>query len=222
MTVLAVIPARAGSKGLPGKNLRPLGGLPMLAWTVRAALGARRLDRVVVSTEDPEIARVAREHGAETPFTRPAELAADDSSVVAVLRHAVEACGGSPEAVVLLQPTSPLRPAAHIDLAVGRVLDDGADSAETVALDGRHPFHRYYLEDGRLRLWEAADPAMDRRQQHPPVYRPTGGVYAVRTPLLMRQGLLRGPDHRAVVVDEDTAVDVDTAWDFRLAERLLP
>lgn len=220
MPVLAVIPARAGSKGLPGKNLKLLAGLPMLAWTVRAALASTRLDRVVVSTEDPEVARVAREHGADVPFLRPLSLAQDDSSIVDVLRHAVRESGAEATLVVLLQPTSPLRTAAHIDAAVALVADARADSSETVALDGRHPFHRYYLEGGRLRLWEAAAPEASRRQDHPPVYRPTGGVYAVRAGVLAERGSLRGDEHRAVVVDEASAVDVDTAWDFELAQWL--
>lgn len=220
MSVLAIIPARAGSKGLPGKNLKSLGGAPLIAWTIRAAKAAKRLDRVVVSTEDEAIAAAAKEHGAEIPFMRPADLARDESGIIEVLRHAVRECGGSPKIVVLLQPTSPLRTAEHIDAAVSLVADGGADSSESVALDERHPFHRYYLEDGRLRLWDAAEPSTSRRQEHPPVYRPTGGVYAMRTELLMNAGTIRGEDHRAVVVPEETAVDIDTAFDFRLAEWL--
>ena len=126
-SVLAVVPARGGSKGLPGKNLRPLAGLPLVAHSLRAAAAMRTVTRCVVSTDDPEIARVAREHGGDVPWLRPAELATDTTPMAPVLRHAlaaVEAEEGRPyDAVVLLDPTSPARVPAEVDSAVERLLD---------------------------------------------------------------------------------------------------
>ncbi|HET6745287.1 MAG TPA: acylneuraminate cytidylyltransferase family protein, partial [Candidatus Limnocylindria bacterium] len=127
MSRLAVIPARAGSKGLPGKHLRRIGGEPMIVHTIRAALAARSVDRVVVSTNDPAVARAARRAGAEVPFRRPEELAADDTPTAPVVAHAVawaEREGMRVDVVITLQPTSPLRDAGQIDAAV-QLLDGG-------------------------------------------------------------------------------------------------
>jgi CMP-N-acetylneuraminic acid synthetase len=143
MHVLAVIPARAGSKGIPGKNIRPLNGRPLLAYSVDAARESRTVTRVVVSTDDEEIARVAREAGAEVPFLRPAALAGDAvpmldtlQQVVAALKSADAYC---PDIIVLLQPTSPLRTAAHVDAAVTLLLETSADSVVSV-VDVPHQF----------------------------------------------------------------------------------
>ena len=224
--VFGVIPARAGSKGLPGKNLKPLGGVPLIAWTIRAAAESCELARTWVSTEDVEIARVAREHGAEVPFLRPDDLAGDDSSILAVLQHAVREfetqTGSAPDVVVLLQPTTPFRTGGHIDEAVAAVVRDGADSAQTVALDERHPHVRFTLDaDGRLRSLFTSPEQASHRQGGVPVYRPNGGVYAARTALVMEQGTLYGRDHRGVVMDFCSSVDIDSPWDMRLAEAIL-
>jgi CMP-N-acetylneuraminic acid synthetase len=222
--VLAVIPARAGSKGLPGKNARPLGGKPMLAWTIEAARGSRALTRAWVSTDDEALAELARAHGGEAPFLRPAELATDTASIFDVLKHAVSEYERrekrAVDVVVLLQPTSPLRGPGPIDEAVRLVLG-GADSAQTVALDQTHPRHRFTIEGGRLQpLFPDAD-AHSRRQDGAAIYRPNGAVYAAKTSVLRETGGLRGRDHRAVVMDFESSVDVDTIWDFRLAELIL-
>lgn len=224
MTVLGVIPARGGSKGLPGKNLRPLGGAPLIAWTIGAARRAKTLTACWVSTEDAAIAEAARAHGGDVPFIRPVELAADQASIVDVVRHAAlqfeAARGARPDVVVLLQPTTPLRGPEHIDAAVRAIIDGGADSSQTVALDTSHPLHKFWLKDGRLSP-VFPEEASSRRQDAPCVYRPNGGVYAARAGLLLDQGLLRGQDHRGVIMDFESSVDIDTLWDFRLAEAIV-
>jgi len=225
MFVLGVIPARGGSKGLPGKNLKPLQGLPLIGWTIRSSRGAVALTRTIVSTEDASISSEAKRLGAEVPFSRPQALAQDISSIVDVLQHAVhwhEGAGGpKPDLVVLLQPTSPLRSPADIDETVRLLLDSGADSAETVAEDRTHPLHRYTLEDGRLKPLFPEAERHSRRQDAPAVYKPTGSVYAMRYKTLMEQGQVRGRDHRGLVRPFERSVDVDTLWDFRLAEAIL-
>jgi len=223
--VFGVIPARGGSKGLPGKNLKPLGGVPLIGWSIRAARECRSLDRVVVSTEDQAIASAAAALGAEVPFARPAELARDESPIVDVLRHAVlwleKERGSRPDVVVLLQPTSPLREPRDIDETVRLVVEGGADSAQTVTEDRRHPFHRYLLENGKMVPLLKESERLSRRQDAPPVYLPTGSVYAVRGEVLMRDGALKGADHRALVRDFRVSVDVDDEFDLRLAAWLL-
>jgi CMP-N-acetylneuraminic acid synthetase len=142
---VAIIPARGGSKGIPRKNLRELAGHPLLAWSVAAAEAAETVGRVIVSTDDPEIADVAREYGAETPFVRPAELAADDTRDLPVFQHALgwlaEHEGARPEVVVHLRPTSPLRRAADIDRAVRALAaDPAADAVRSVCAPFQNPY----------------------------------------------------------------------------------
>jgi CMP-N,N'-diacetyllegionaminic acid synthase len=225
VAVFGVIPARGGSKGLPGKNLLPLGGRPLIGWTIAAARASGRLTRTWVSTDDEAIAAVARSLGAEVPFLRPAHLATDEAGIVGVLRHAVEelarATGTRPEITVLLQPTTPFRTERHIDETVALVAE-GADSAQTVALDTSHPRVRYGLAPGgRLRPLFDDPAAASRRQEGEPVYRPNGGVYAVRTALLLEEGTLYGLDHRGVVMDFESSIDIDDRWDLRVAEAVL-
>lgn len=222
MRVFAVIAARAGSKGLPGKNLRPLGGVPLVAWTVAAAGKAKTLSDAWVSTDSAEIADAARARGGQAPFLRPAALATDESSIFDAVKHAVgeyEKAKGPADVVVLLQATTPFRTAAHIDAAVSAVLG-GADSAQTVALDEHHPLHKFTLEDGRLKPLFPDDGKAANRQAAPRIYRPNGGVYAAKRAVLMERNSLRGDDHRGVVMDFESSVDIDTLWDFKLAEAI--
>jgi CMP-N-acetylneuraminic acid synthetase len=221
MATVAIIPARGGSKGLPGKQLRLLGGRPMIAWTVRAACGARRLDRVVVSTDDPAIGRAARRAGAEVPFLRPADLATDETPTLPVIEHAVawlEARGEKVELVVTLQPTSPLRDASQIDAAVALLDESGARSAVTVAALGLPASVVGWLDGDRF-----VPSGLDgdgRRQAAPPAARITGGVYVTRRDLL-REGRLLDERPAALPVDPATAIDVDTEADLAAARRVL-
>jgi CMP-N-acetylneuraminic acid synthetase len=219
MTAFGVILARAGSKRLPGKNLRPLGGVPLIGWTIAAAKRARTLAACWVSTDDPAIAEASRTLGGEAPFLRPAGLSGDDASSAEAARHALgefeSRSGKKADIVVLLQPTTPFRGPDAIDAAV-RLVESGADSAQTVTLGAAHPLHKFRMRDGRLTpVFPGAD--ADRE----PVFRPNGGAYAVRAGLLREKGLLRGEDHRGVVMDFESSVDIDTLWDFRLAEAIV-
>lgn len=222
--VLGVIAARGGSKGLPGKNILPLGGLPLIAWSVRAAKEAKSLHHAIVSTDDNTIAEAARQAGAEVPFMRPPELATDAAGMVGVLQHAVRWLEQSeqkrPDVVVLLQATSPLRKASEIDAVVALVLG-GAESAQTVAEDRTHPMHRFRLAGDKLEPLFVDPESHAQRQDGEPVFRPTGSVFATRYGVLMEQGRIRGKDHRGVVCPFETSLDIDDAWDFRLAELVL-
>ena len=223
MRVFAVIAARAGSKGLPGKNIRPLGGVPLIAWTVAAAKKAKTVTAAWVSTDGTDIAAAAKSHGGLAPVARPKELATDDASVVDALKHmtaAYEKENAPVDVVVLLQASTPLRTAAHIDATVQAVLD-GADSAQTVALDEHHPLHKFTLEGGKLAPVYKDDGKAANRQNAPKIYRPNGGVYAAKRGLVMNDGTLRGADHRGVVMDFESSVDIDTLWDFKLAEAIV-
>lgn len=225
MFALGVIPARGGSKGLPGKNIRPLGGLPLIGWSIRAARASRRLSRTVVSTDDPAIADAARALGAEVPFLRPAELATDTAGIVEVLQHAARWFEGAekrrPDAVVLLQPTSPFRTAADIDGCLEVMERTGADSVETVLRDPGNPFDRFYLKDGLLVPWHKDTFKYPRRQDVPALYLETGDVYAMTWKVLVEDGKVVGPRNAGYEVPAERWVDIDTADDFAQAEWLL-
>jgi len=223
--VFGVIPARGGSKGLPGKNLKRLGALSLIGHAVASAREARTLTRFIVSTDSVEIADEARRHGAEAPFLRPAELASDHAGMVPVLQHAVRwlesTAGVRPDFVVTLQPTSPFRTGAEIDRTIAMVADTGADSAQTLVEASYHPFFMKTLDGDRTIALFADGKKYVRRQDAPPVYQPSGAVYVSRYPLLMEEGQVLGHDNRGIVMSFEASVNIDTEWDFLLAELLL-
>lgn len=220
-----VIPARGGSKGLPGKNLRKLGSLSLIGHAIASAKEARRLDRVIVSTDSAEIAEEARRHGAEVPFVRPAALASDGAGMLGVLQHAVrwlqESAGVRPDLVVTLQPTSPFRTGSEIDRTIETVLGTGSDSAQTLVEASYHPFFMKTLDGNRTVALFPEGHAYVRRQDAPPVYQPSGAVYVTRHAALMNRGQILGDDNRGVVMDFESSVNIDTEWDFLLAELIL-
>lgn len=215
---LAVIPARGGSRGLPGKHLRRIGGVPLIVHTIRAALEARRVGRVIVSSDDPRIMAAARHHGAEAPFRRPAGLSTDEAPTAPAIEHAVrwvEGAGGAADLVVTLQPTSPLRTAAEIDAAIALLDDPSIDSAVSVAPTGLASSVIGVERHGR---WQPLAPADRdaRRQAVPEAMRLTGGIYVTRRAVLAG-GRLIGDACAALVVDSARAIDIDTEDDLRAA-----
>lgn len=225
MNVLGVVPARGGSKGIPQKNLAMIAGRPLLAYTADAARASRHLSRVVVSTDDESIAAAARALGLEVPFMRPADLAADDTPMLPVLQHAareVARAGSAADIVVLLQPTSPLRRASHIDDAIELLQSTAADSIVSV-VEVPHQFSPVSvmrLDGGRLRPF-LDGPPVTRRQDKPRVYARNGpAVLAVRRHVL-DAGSLYGSDSRPLLMAAADSLDVDGPDDLALAEFLL-
>lgn len=224
MFALGVIPARGGSKGLPGKNIRPLGNLPLIAWTIQAAKKSSLLAKTIVSTDDPSISAIAKNAGGEVPFLRPDHLATDFSDLVGVLQHAVVWCESESrkkiDIVVALQPTSPFRRSDEIDGSIRLISENGGESSQTVMEDHHHPFHRFYLTGkDKLEPWnEHMKGSPTRRQAWPTIYRYTGSVYAVRRDILMNNGVIVGEDHRGLVVEDSLSIDIDNEWDFKVAE----
>jgi N-acylneuraminate cytidylyltransferase len=227
MTVLGVITARGGSKGIAKKNIAPLLGRPLLAYTADAAHRARRLNRVVLSTDDPEIAKVAVELGLDVPFLRPPELARDDTPTIPVLQDVVrklERDGPRYDAIFLLQPTNPLRTAADIDGAVTLLECSGADSVISFVDTGeKHPARmKSIAPDGHV-----IDPPFAEafegqpRQQLPKLYLREGSVYLTRHDVLMLDGSLKGKDCRAWIMPEERACNIDSPFDLLIAELML-
>jgi len=226
MKVLGVIPARGGSKGIPRKNLVPLLGQPLIVYTLRCAQSSRRLARTVLSSDDPEIIEVARAAGADVPFVRPAVFSGDASTSADVVRHALDAlaeAGEDYDAVVLLEPTAPLRTAADIDAALDRLEASGADAVISVCrVDAPHPIKMQRIEADRLvpflpELWRDGL----TRQQLPPVYALNGAVYATRTSVFRATGSLWGRNAAPLVMPPERSVNIDSPLDLGLAELLL-
>lgn len=225
--VVALIPARGGSKGVPRKNLCSLGGLPLVAWAVRVALRSESVERVIVSTEDKEIAQVAREAGAEVPVLRPMRLAQDDSPDFGVWEHLLDWFvtheSYRPDFMVWLRPSVPFRSPCHIDDAVDLLISSGADWVRSVSPVGEHPFWMKRVTDGgRLEpIIAGKDEQMYfQRQRLPRVYRLNGSVDVARIESLVPGEPGRG-DCRAYVMDEVSGLDIDTPIDLLLAEAVV-
>ncbi len=229
--VLAIIGVRSGSRGLPGKNLRPLAGHPLVAWIIAAARRSDRVTRILVTTDTEELAGVARDYGAETPFLRPAELAADDSTDLEHVRHALnwlaEHEGYVPDAVVRLLATVPTQLPEDIDAAVDLLLaDEAVTSAVVVAEARQHPAKTMRLVDvdGRRRpvayLPDGPGAEPTARQAYPPAF-VRANVIATRPAVVHTTGTLTGDAPVAHVIDRDRVVDIDTELDLQLAEIVL-
>lgn len=225
MAIVGLIPARGGSKGIPGKNIAPCAGRPLLAYTADAALQAKSLSRTILSTDDEAIARVGRELGLEVPFMRPAELGSDTASSLSVIAHALdwlELRGTEVEAIVLLQPTSPFRTAAQIDEAVALFRETGADTVVSV-VEVPHRFHPSALMDvknGFLHPWQSSGEMVLRRQEVPVLYARNGPAILVMRPSQVRTGVLYGAGTVAYIMSAKDSLDIDTPDDLLFAEFL--
>ncbi|MEK7155449.1 MAG: acylneuraminate cytidylyltransferase family protein, partial [Patescibacteria group bacterium] len=224
---LGIITARGGSKGIPRKNIKLLAGKPLIAYTIDAAKASGVFDRIIVSTDDAEIADVAKQYGAEVPFMRPSELAGDSTPTLPVLVHALkwlkENESYEPDAVMLLQPTAPLRTPQHIREAAELFTKSGADSVVSMSeVPGHHNPHWQFNLDNEQRIsiftGEAFSDIIKRRQELPKTYTRNGAIYLFKTELLFRvDPTFYGDDVRAYVMDKASSVNIDSPEDFALA-----
>jgi CMP-N,N'-diacetyllegionaminic acid synthase len=227
MKLLAVIPARGGSKSVPRKNIALMAGKPLLAYTVGEALKVLAITDLVVSTDDEEIAALARSMGAQVPFMRPPEFATDQAQSAPMLRHcllAMEAQRGLRyDAVMLLQPTTPLREASHIEAAIGILSSHECDSVvSVVCVGGYHPFRMKRLVGNRLiNFIDQGFEDMRPRQVLPPVYIRNGAVYLSRRYVVADQEQVVGPSCIGFEMGAEESVNIDNRLDFKLAEILL-
>jgi CMP-N,N'-diacetyllegionaminic acid synthase len=224
--VLAIIPARGGSKGLPGKNKKELYGKPLIAWTIEEAKSYSNIDRIVVSTDDDEIVEIAKKYGAEVPFIRPAVLANDTSSTIDVIFHAInwlkEHEDYRPEYILLLQPTSPLRIKEDIDGAIQMLKDKNARSIVSVCETDHHQWWSNTLpENGNMKDFLRPEILNKRRQVLPVFYRINGAIYLADTDYLRERNSFFGSDTFAFEMPKEHSIDIDSDIDFKLAGLLL-
>ena len=221
-SLLAIIPARGGSKRLVGKNIKELFTKPLVAWTIEAALKSKYVGRVVVSTDDQEISDISKKYGAEVPFLRPRELSEDGSSSLSVVRHAIESLDETFDAVVLLQPTSPLRTEFHIDQAFELMEKNHANAVISVC-EVDHPVEwtNTLPKDGNMRGFIAEEHRNKRSQDLEKRYRLNGAIYLVKTNLVFTDaGFMPEEGTYAYIMDRESSVDIDDMVDFKMAESL--
>lgn len=225
MKILGIIPARGGSKGLPGKNIKLLNGIPLIAYTIKEALNSK-LDACIVSTDSEEIAQVARNYGGNVPFIRPAEFATDNASSVDVVIHAIDFMkthyNQEYDAIMLLQPTTPFRNSEDINQAIDILVSSNADSVISVTdVGGTHPARMKFIVDGNL-----IDPPFveafegQNRQELKPMFIRNGGIYLTRIDVI-KGGSFKGTISKALVMPQKRSVNIDDIDDFEFAEWLL-
>ena len=228
--VLAIIPARGGSKTIPRKNIKAFAGFPLIAYSIAAGLQSELITRVIVSTDDEEIAAVSRRYGAEVPFIRPAAHAQDQTPDLPVFEHALdwlnEHEGYSPEIVVQLRPTSPLRRMWHIDGSIQALIDHpAADSVRTVVVPFQNPFKMWTIGDEGLMVpllkTDFQEPYNMPRQALPDVYWQTGYVDAAWSRTILQKQSMTGDNILPLILDPGDWVDIDSAEDWQRAEQLI-
>jgi CMP-N-acetylneuraminic acid synthetase len=227
LTLLGIIPARSGSKGVPDKNIREVGGKPLIAHTIEDAIGSNLLDEFLVSTDSERYAEIARNAGAPVPFIRPAELATDNAPTVDVVKHAINEFESRHEqmvdAIVLLQPTAPLRTAEDIDAAIELFLRSDVESLITCyeTVDA-HPNYMYErASKNRVVAVRDQKNVPDRRQDFDPVYLRNGAVYVSTREIIFNDDRVYGERPAAYVMPQDRSVNIDEEFDLKLAQLLI-
>jgi len=224
-SVLAIIPARGGSKGVPRKNIKDLCGKPLIVWTIEQALKSKYIDRLIVSTEDKEIAEISRKHGAEVPFLRPIELAQDDTPGIEPLLHCINWLKNNenyyPDYVCTLQCTSPFRKSIHIDEALEKLIREKADSIIGVCESEISPYWMKNIENGRLVDFVNGSHKYTRRQDLPIVYRLNGAIYIGKTDILVNNRSWYTDNTLPYIMSQEDSIDIDTMMDFKLAEIIM-
>ncbi|MCG6881383.1 MAG: acylneuraminate cytidylyltransferase family protein [Deltaproteobacteria bacterium] len=219
-TVLAVIPARGGSKGIPRKNIRNLAGKPLIAWTIEEARKSRYIDRLILSSDDSEIMAVSKKFGCQVSFVRPAELAQDDTSGTEVVLHAIDKCPGY-SFVLLLQPTSPFRTVGHIDSLIETARAERANCMVSVTSPSKHPMWMFRLDKKNRLVPFCEGPPPMCRQELPAVYALNGALYFACSRWLKEKRTFLTAETRGFYMKPEASMDIDTELDFFLSECLL-
>jgi len=226
MNVLALIPARAGSKGIKFKNIQKINDKPLLAFSIDAAKKSKLVNRIIVSTDSQKIANIAKSFGAETPFLRPKKLATDKSPGIETIKHALNFLKNSesyePDVVVILQPTSPIRSPKIIDKSIQMLKSTKVTSVITIMKIKTHPYQSFWKKSGYLKPFLEKNSKYYQRQKLPPLYFPTGSVYSFKLSTLKKFRTIYGPYVKPLEIKDDYFnIDIDTPFEFFLAQQIL-
>jgi len=225
--ILGLIPARGGSKGLPRKNIKPLLGKPLIAWTIEQALASEYLDKVIVSTDEKEIADISKKYGAEVPFMRPKELAKDNAKGIDVVLHVIDWFMKNDklkqfDLLMLLQPTSPLRTTEDIDKTIEYLFSKEAKAIVSVCEVDHHPLWSNTLpEDGCMKNFIRQEIVNKNRQELAVFYRLNGAIYLAYCDYIKEQKSFFGEKTFAYIMPKERSIDIDNEIDFKLAEILI-
>ncbi len=220
--VLGLIPARGGSKGLPRKNILTVDGKPLIAWTIEQGQQSAYIDRLILSSEDPEIVEIARQWGCETPFVRPQELASDEASGVDVVLHAMRKVSEDYDYLVLLQPTSPLRMAVDIDNCIRSCHERQARACVSVSEAAKSPLWMYFLDaENRMNPVLSNNNPVTRRQDLPKVFELNGAVYVVEWDWFLKNKQFVGAQTVACIMPSERSLDIDTSLDLDFFQYLV-
>jgi CMP-N,N'-diacetyllegionaminic acid synthase len=225
ISVLTIIPARGGSKGIPRKNIKVINGEPLIAYTIKEAKKSKYISRIIVSTEDEEIAQISKKYGGEVPFLRPMELAEDNTPGIDPVIHCIEWLRNNeeyvPDYICLLQCTSPFRTSMQIDEAIEKIINLKGDSLVSICESEVSPYWMKKVENGKMKDFLEEVPAFARRQDVPMVYRLNGAIYISKTePLLKNRGWYT-ENTLPFIMDKISSVDIDDMMDFRFSEFLM-
>lgn len=223
MKVLAIIPARGGSKEIPMKNIKKLGGKPLIEYTIQAAKKSKEINRIIVSTDSTRIAQISLKAGAEIPFLRPKALSKDNSSIIDTINHTLEFLRINesyvPDIISLLQPTSPLRTSQTIDQSIRMLKKSKFTSVIAVSEIKTHPYASFWNNNNYLVAYNSNFRKYDQRQKYPALYYPTGSVYTFWNTTLKKYNSIYGPKIKPLI--EQFSIDIDTKYDFFIAEMMI-
>jgi CMP-N-acetylneuraminic acid synthetase len=218
--ILAVIPARGGSKGVPRKNIRELAGRPLVAWTIEAAKKSKYIDRLILSSEDPEIIEVAKSYGCEVPFVRPIELAQDDTPGIEVVLDAVQRCPGYTH-VLLLQPTSPFRTNKHIDAFIEDFNQKKINCSVSVTTPDKHPMWTFSMSEKSVLSPFFKDSILSNRQSLPAAYVLNGALYISNINWLLANKSFMSSETNGFYMNPENSMDIDTELEFEICACLM-
>lgn len=223
--IIAIIPARGGSKSIPGKNIKLLNHIPLIAYSIAAALHTPLIDRVIVSTDDPEIAKIAERWGAEVPFLRPEELAQDHTTDLPVFQHTIKWLedheGYKPDIIVQLRPTSPFRPTGSIENAIHVLTEGQFDSVRSITPSGQNPYKMWKIKDKEIAPIlpsEFEEPYNMPRQKLPPTYWQTGHIEVIHRDTIIEKNSMTGSSVAPFIIESRYSIDLDTHEQWLLAE----
>lgn len=219
--ILAIIPARGGSKGVPGKNIKQAGGKPLIAWIIEAAKQSIYIDRLILSSDDDEIIRVAQIYGCEVPFVRPPDLAQDDSSASDVVLHALRQIPGY-DYVMLLQPTSPLTQTQDIDGCIEFCINSNASASVSLTKPDKSPYWMFNMGEDNQLLPVLGETYLNRpRQELPEVYMPNGAIYIAEFEWFLKNRSFYSDSTLGFLIPQERSLDIDSEWDFKFFELIL-